>query len=98
MTPSTIRVRWKTIQHHPCIIKRVNIICIVCVPAESGFRPNSTGGGSSGEDDLGAQFDRERAKSRLKISVVAGAHLPGLSVNDFFNLYIAESAPFSFKK
>eukprot|EP01034_Spumella_vulgaris_P021515 gene21515-27550_t len=58
---------------------------------ESGFRPNSSAGG-----DQAALFEQEVAKSKLKISVITET-LP-VSLTEFYNLYIAENAPFSFKK
>ena len=60
--------------------------------AESGFRPVSSSVGV----DLSAAFEQEVTKSRLKLPVVSDS-LP-ISVNEFFSLYVSETAPFSFKK
>jgi hypothetical protein len=62
-----------------------------CNLTESGFRPNSSAGG-----DQEAMFEQEVTKSKLKISVI-NESLP-VSLTEFYDLYIGETAPFSFKK
>lgn len=59
---------------------------------ESGFRPQSANLGSDS-----AAYEAEVSKGRLKLTVIENQTLP-ITVNDFFNLYVAETCPFSFKK
>jgi len=62
--------------------------------AESGFKSEKLSNGVV--TDQVAEFQQELAKGRLKIPVISGTM--DISLKDFFNLFISETAPYSYKR
>lgn len=60
---------------------------------EYGFKSEKL---SSGVTDHVADFQQELSKARLKIPVISGTM--DISLKDFFNLFIGEAAPYSYKR